>query len=499
MGLKTKEYYYEIASKLTFQTKAVIDGELCDASDGKTYKDYNPGTGEFITEVAYCSVEDTERAIKSARRAFNEGVWKDLNASERKEILFKFSKLIAENQDELAVMESIDSGKPINDTYLGDIPDSVLTINYYAEAIDKIQDEMTVGDKNHVSMIVKEPIGVVAAIVPWNFPLLMYIWKIAPILATGCSVVVKPATVTPLTALRVAELALEAGIPAGVLNVVPGSGSVIGDYLAKHPDIDAITFTGSTQVGKGLLGCSGESNAKRVFLEMGGKNPGIVMPDLKELDNAVQHAVNAVFWNMGENCTSNAKLLVHNSIKEEFVRRVVEETKANWHTGDPLDPKNNLGAIIEKGHMQKILDYIEIGKKEGAKLLLGGEQILKETGGNFIAPTIFDDVTPDMTIAKEEIFGPVLAIIGFDTEEEAIALANDTEYGLQASIYTDDLSTAHRMARAINAGTVSINCYAEGDITTPFGGFKQSGFFGRDKSLYSYRQYMEIKTIWIQI
>jgi len=498
MELKTREYYADYVGKLKFNTRALIDGKFVESSSGKKFVTVNPATGEAITEVTSCSEEDVYTAERAARKAFEDGRWSKMDPSARKEVLRKLASLIAEHHEELAVMETLDSGKPIFDNIQGDIPDTIDSFKWQAEVIDKLEDTIIASDAEHLGMVVHEPMGVVGAILPWNFPINMAAWKIAPILASGNSAIVKPAKLTPLTTLRLGELAMEAGVPDGVLNILPGSGSVIGNALALHPDLEALTFTGSTEVGKQLLGCSGQTNAKRILLEMGGKNPCIIMPDVKDLDSAAEQAVEAVFWNMGENCTSNSRLLVHESIKDAFLEKVLEKTK-EWKTGDPLDPQNRLGALIEKSHMETILNYIEIGKKDGGKVVCGGNQILKETGGNFVAPTVFDGVTPDMTIAREEIFGPVLAIMTFKDEADAIRIANDTQYGLQASVFTDDVKTAHRMSRALRAGTVSVNCYSEGSIATPFGGFKQSGFFSRDKSAWSTRQYTETKTIWMQL
>lgn len=498
MELKSREYYAELSKQLRFPTKALIDGKFTSADSGETFETVNPANGRVLAEIASCGERDVERAVEAARRAFEDGRWSKLSPVGRKEILQRFAQLILEYGEELAVMESLDSGKPVCDTVRGDVPDTAMTFSWYAEAIDKLEDGITAGDGEHLSLVVREPLGVVGAILPWNFPLQMAAWKLAPILATGNSVVVKPAKLTSLTLLRLGELAMEAGIPEGVLNILPGGGAVIGRALGLHPTLEALTFTGSTEVGKGLLGLSGASNAKRILLEMGGKNPCVVMPDAKDLDYAAEQAVCAVFWNMGENCTSNSRLLVHRAIKDAFLEKVVAQA-AEWKTGDPLDPGNRLGALVERSHMEKVLGYIETGKAEGGAVVFGGRRILEETGGNFVQPTIFDRVTPEMTIAREEIFGPVLAVIPFDTEEEAVRLANDTQYGLQASLFTDDVKTAHRMSRALRAGTVSVNCYSEGDIGTPFGGFKQSGFFSRDKSLWACRQYTELKTVWMQL
>ncbi|MBU5627877.1 aldehyde dehydrogenase [Oscillibacter sp. MSJ-2] len=498
MALQTRTYYEKIARELRFPSKALIDGKFVDSVSGKRFTTVNPANGQALAEITSCGVEDVLAAETAARKAFEDGRWAQMSPQERKSILLRFSQLLLDHADELSVMESLDSGKPISDTVQGDVPDTAMTFAWYAEAIDKLEDSITATDAEHVSLVVREPLGVVGAILPWNFPMQMASWKLAPILATGNSVIVKPAKLTSLTMLRMAELAMEAGLPDGVLNVLPGSGNVIGTALGTHPWLEALTFTGSTAVGKQLLELSGRTNAKRILLEMGGKNPCIVMPDVKDLDYAAAQAVNAVFWNMGENCTSNSRLLVHRSIKDAFLEKVIAAAK-EWKTGEPLNPDVQLGALVERSHMEQVLRYIKIGKAEGAKLVYGGRQLFAESGGNFVEPAVFDDVTPDMTITRKEIFGPVLAVMTFETEEEAIRLANDTEYGLQASLFTDNIKTAHRMARALRSGTVSVNCYSEGDIGTPFGGFKQSGFFSRDKSLWAARQYTELKTIWMQI
>jgi len=494
----TKEKYENIANSLQYCTKAFIDGKHVDSSSGETFTTENPATGKEIAKITCCDERDVDRAVAAAREAFEDRRWAGLHPAERKKILCKFAELIDKNRDELAVMETLDSGKPIKDTVEIDLPETINTIEWHAEAADKMDGQLTSSGDQSISMIVREPIGVVAAVIPWNFPMLMATWKFAPILATGNSLIIKPAKLTTLTMLRLTEFAAEAGIPDGVLNVVPGHGDVAGKALALHPDVDLITFTGSTVVGKKLLEYSGQSNSKRVLLEMGGKSPSIVMPDIKDIDAAAEQLAFAIFWNMGENCSANSRLIVHRDIKDRLIERLIEKAK-EWVTGDPLDPAFNLGAMVEKPHMEKVLGYIEKGKAEGAKLIYGGQQLFPDSGGYFVSPTIFDQVTPDMTIAREEIFGPVLSVLTCKDEKEAIAMANDSEYGLHASIYTDDLDTAHRMSRAVRAGTVSLNCYSEGDITTPFGGYKQSGFFGRDKSMLANSQYTELKTIWIPV
>ncbi len=498
MSLLTKEEYEKIASSVRFRTKALINGKFTESTSGRTFSTENPATGKKLAEITACDKKDVDEAVKAARKAFEYKWWAGMAHTERKKIIFKFADLIRKNQDELAVLESMDSGKPISDTAQCDVPETAGCIAWHAEASDKLVDEVTATGPGNVSLVVREPMGVVAAILPWNFPLLMAAWKLGPILATGNSIVLKPAKLTSLTMLRLAELAMEAGIPDGVLNVLPGSGSDVGQAMALHPDIDLITFTGSTEVGRKLLEYSAASNLKRVLLELGGKNPCVVMPDVEHLDIAAEQAVTAMFRNMGENCSSNSRLIIHQVIKDKFLEKVIEKSKL-WTVGNPLDPQYKLGSIIEQAHMKNILSYIEKGKEEGAKLVFGGRQILKETGGYFIEPTIFDEVTSDMTIAREEIFGPVLAVFSCKSEKEAIKMANDTEYGLHASLWSDDLSRVHRMSGAIRAGTISVNCFSEGDFGTPFGGFKQSGFFGRDKSLWASRQYTELKTIWMAV
>lgn len=497
MGFLTVKEYEAIAEKLHFNRRALINGRLADARSGETFETVNPATGRVITSIASCGAEDVDEAVKAARKAFDSGIWSNMNPSERKSILFKFADLIEKNGLDLAVMESIDSGKPICDTLEGDIPETVECFRFAAEAIYKLNDEMTPTDHDAMNLVWREPIGVCAAILPWNFPILMAAWKLAPILASGNCVVVKPAKLTSLTLLRLAELSLEAGIPDGVFNVVPGSGSSVGDALAKHMDVNLITFTGSTAVGRNLLNCSGNTNLKRVLLELGGKNPCVVMPDISDLDYAASEIVKAGLWNMGENCTQNSRIIIHKSMKEALLPQILKEVET-WKVGNPLDSENKHGAIIERAHMERILKYIDIGREEGAKLLYGGRRILEETGGYFLEPAVFDECNQTMRIVKEEIFGPVFAIETFTDIEEAVAMANDTEYGLQASIWSDDINHIKYLTKSIKAGVVSVNHFSEGDVTTPFGGFKQSGFIGRDKSVWANRQYTELKSVFIR-
>jgi 4-(gamma-glutamylamino)butanal dehydrogenase len=493
-----KNAIQKAAAGLKFRTRAFIGGKYVDSASGATFATKNPATGKNITHVASCDDKDVDLAVRAARKAFGEGNWPRTHPANRKKILLNLADLIEKHADELALLDCLEAGKPIADCINLDLPDTVATFRWHAEAVDKIYAQVSPTGPEHLGKIIREPIGVVGAVIPWNFPLLMAAWKLAPALASGNSVVLKPAELTSLSALRLAELAAEAGLPGGVLNVVPGLGETAGRAVGLHPDIDAVAFTGSTEVGRLFLKYSAESNLKRILLECGGKSPQIIMDDYVDLDNAAQNVVNAAFWNMGENCSAGSRLLVHKKIKDALLEKVIAVCRT-WPVGDPLDPAVRLGPLIEKPHLAKVLSYIEAGKAGGATIILGGKQILQETGGYFVESTIFDNVRNDMKIAREEIFGPVLSIISFSDEAEGVALANDTSYGLAASLYTDNINRAHRMARAIQAGTVSVNCYSEGDITTPFGGYKQSGFMGRDKSIHAHEQYTQLKTIWMQL
>lgn len=495
----TRELIDRQITQLEFRNQAFIDGRFVAAASGKTFDTLNPATGEIITQLAACDADDVDIAVKAARRAFDEGVWSKMAPAQRKAIMVNFADSIEHHCLELAVLEAMESGKPVGECFNVDIPDTANTIRWHAEAIDKLNDSVTPTESNVLSVVTREPIGVVGAVLPWNFPAMMVGWKLGPALATGNSVILKPAKLTSLSTLRLAELAFEAGVPAGVLSVLPGLGSTAGKAIGLHPDIDLVGFTGSTEVGRMFLEYSAASNLKEVLLECGGKNPQVVMPDVTDLKEVASNVLAAAFWNMGENCSAGSRLIVHRSIKDALLQEVLTQLESDWKLGDPMDPDVNLGALIEESHMKKVLSYIDTAKQEGLTLVTGGERVMTESGGYFIPPTIFDDVTAESVIAQEEIFGPVLAVLTFDTEEEAIALANDTCYGLAASLWSNDLNTVHRMAGAIRAGTVTVNCFGEGDITTPFGGFKQSGFGGRDKSIFAHDQYCELKTTWIKL
>ena len=484
---------------LDVRTRLFIDGRFVDAASGRLFTTENPATGQPLAEVAEGDAEDVDLAVKAARRASEQGPWSTMAPAERKRILLAVADAIDAHTEELALTESLDAGKPLEDCRTIDIPDTAATIRWHAEAIDKVNDDVSPTGRDAVAMVVREPVGVVGAVIPWNYPALMAAWKLGPALATGNAVVIKPASYTALSLLRIAEIATEAGLPPGVLNVVTGGGSTVGQAIGRHPDIGVVAFTGSTEVGRDFLRYAADSNLKRVALELGGKSPQIVMADVGDLDNLVANATNAIFWNMGENCSAGSRLIVHESRRDEVLDRLVAHVEAEWIVGDPLDPATRIGALVSKGHMERVLDYIDVGRSEGARVATGGGRVREDSGGWFVQPTIFDGTTNDMRIAREEIFGPVLSVMTFRTEAEAIAIANDTPYGLAASLYTDDLNVAHRVSRALKAGTVGVNCYSEGDLTTPFGGYKQSGFGGHDKSLRAHDQYTETKTIWIQL
>ena len=479
--LLTRAEYAAIAAGLDLPAAPFIDGRY-QAGAGPAMATLNPATGETLATIASSGPGDVDLAVQKAREAFEQGHWSRLHPSGRKDILIRLCKLITRNRRELAVMESLDSGKPIRDCETIDIPEAIHAIKWHAEAVDKIYDQAGPAGDDAVSMIVREPVGVVAAVLPWNFPLLMLAWKIGPALAAGCSVIVKPAEQTPLTALRVAELAHAAGVPRGVLQVLPGDGPTAGEPLGRHMDVDMVTFTGSTETGRRFLRYAADSNLKKIVLECGGKNPAVVLEDAENLDHVAAHVVNAAFWNMGENCSAASRLIVHNAVKAPLMERI-EARLRDWKTGDPLDPANHLGALIDEAHCAKVAGYLQ-----------GGDT----PDGAFITPKVYE-VERDDPLAREEVFGPVLGVIGVASTEEAIEIANDTAYGLTASVFTASARTAIRAAREIRAGTVTVNCYGEGDISTPFGGYGQSGFGGRDNGVQAHDQYTELKTIWIDL
>ena len=487
--------WHDRAKGLTFQTKAFIGGKLVDAASGRTFESVNPATNAHLATVAECDVEDVNRAVAAARHAFDSGVWSRTAPGDRKAVLLRLADLIRANLDDLALMESLDTGKPITNALTADIPASADTFQWFAEAIDKVYDEIAPAGPGNLALIKRDAMGVVACVVPWNYPLLMACWKIAPALAAGNSVVLKPAEQSPLTALRLAELAVEAGLPDGVLNVLPGFGETVGQALGRHMDVDCIAFTGSTEVGKYFLKYSAESNMKPAWLECGGKSPNMIFADCDDLEAAADAAAFGIWYDQGEVCTANSRLLVEESIKDRFLD-LLKARAGNWQPGDPLNPATPMGAIVEPRQTERILSYIEKGKAQ-ARLVAGGEQ--KTIGGssNFVTPTIFDGVSNDMTIAQEEIFGPVLSVMTFKTEEEAVRIANASIYGLAASVWSNNLKRVMRLSDSIRVGTLSVNCMDAASNIVPFGGFKQSGI-GRDQSLHAFDKYTNLKTVWIK-
>ena len=480
--------YAAIAEGLTPAATAFIDGAFRPAASGATFPSVNPATGAVIAEVAACGGEDVDLAVSRAREAFERGDWSRISPADRKAALIRLAKLIRRNRHELAVLESLDSGKPVRDCATIDVPETVNTLIWHAEAADKLYGQTAPTGDDALAVILRQPVGVVGLVLPWNFPLMMLAWKIGPALAAGCTVVVKPAEQTPLTALRVAELAMEAGLPRGVLNVVPGDGPGAGEPLGRHMEVDKVSFTGSTATGRRFLAYAAESNLKTVTLECGGKNPAVVLDDAEDLDVVAGHIVNGAFWNMGENCSATSRLIVQAGIRDRLMEKVLARAR-EWRMGDPLDPANHLGALVDSDHFAKVSGWLDKGEA-----LIGGT-----AKDGYVAPTIFDGVKPGDPLASDEIFGPVLSVITVGSVEEAVAAANDTPYGLAAAVFTANAKRAIRAARDIRAGTVTVNCYGEGDITTPFGGWKQSGFGGRDNGVHAHDQYTELKTIWIDL
>ncbi len=486
--------YTDLAKSLKLPTGAFIDGEFVAAASGAIFETRNPYTGELIATLPACDAVDVDRAVAAARRSFEAGVWSALHPSERKAVLGKLADLLMENRDELAVMEALDAGKPITDCIEMDLPETANCIRWHGEAQDKLYDQIAPTAPDALALVVREPVGVVAAVLPWNFPLMMMAWKIGPALATGNSVIVKPAEQTSLTALRLAVLALEAGVPPGVLNVVTGMGPDVGEPLGRHMDVDALTFTGSTEVGRKFLEYSAQSNVKEVCLEMGGKSAAVVLSDAEDIAEIAETQAEAIFWNMGENCTANSRIIAHKDVYDELVAELAKQV-ADWPLGDPLDPATRQGPLVSEEHFAKVSGLVDSGKAQGARVVAGGEG----AGGLLFKPTIFAEVTPGMDIYQKEIFGPVVGVIRAESDEEAIKMANQTEYGLAATLYTSSIAKAHRYARKLKAGTVGVNTYSEGEISTPFGGFKASGFGGRDNGIHAHEQYTELKTIWIDL
>ena len=484
-------------TKLTFDGRAFINGERVAARDGQTFDCISPVDGRLLTAVARGGPADIDAAAAAARAAFEDRRWSGMAPAQRKRIMIKFAEQVLAVGDELALIETLDMGKPLKYAKGVDVHSAANCIRWYGEAVDKVYDEIAPTGPKALALITREPVGVVGVIVPWNYPMIMAAWKIAPALAAGNSVVLKPSEKSPLTALRLADLALAAGIPPGVFNVVPGFGTEAGSPLALHMDVDCIAFTGSTRVGKQIHVMAGQSNLKRAWTELGGKSPNIVFADCPDLDRAVEAAVGSIFFNQGQSCNAPSRLFVEESIKDAFLEKALKLVP-NYQPGNPLDQSTVMGAIVDQGQLDNVMRYIRLGTSEGAKLLAGGALAEPVVGGCYVQPTIFDGVTNNMTIAREEIFGPVLSVLSFTDAADVVQQANQSIYGLQAAVWTRDINRAHGMARALRAGTVHVNQYDEDDITVPFGGFKQSGV-GRDKSLHAFDKYTETKTTWIRI
>jgi gamma-glutamyl-gamma-aminobutyraldehyde dehydrogenase len=490
----TREGWNARAAALTIEGRAFIDGAYVPALDGATFARISPIDGKAFAEVADCGAADVDRAVKAARAAFEAGSWRDADPQRKKGVLLRFAELIRENGDELALLETLDVGKVIANSLNVDVPFCANCIQYYAELADKLYDEVAPVGPDDVAMARKEPLGVVGAIVPWNYPLIISAWKIGPALVAGNSVVLKPAEQSPLATLALGRLAKEAGLPDGVLNIVPGFGETAGKPLALHPEVDMIAFTGSTEVGKLMMIYAGESNMKRVALECGGKSPHVVMPDA-DLDAAAEAIAWGIYYNQGETCHAGSRVLAHASIRGRLVETIARVQRSQIPLGHPFDPGAELGAMVDERQMQRVLGYIRLGVQEGARIAHGGKRALAETGGFYVEPTILDGATNSMRIAQEEIFGPVVVVIPFESEAEAVTLANDSIYALAAAVWTRDMNAAHRLSRALRAGTVWVNTFDRSSLATPFGGFKQSGF-GRDRSPHAIDKYMDFKTIW---
>lgn len=492
----THEELLNRARELRPPTRHHIDGRA-ESGGGATFAVVSPRDGRVLTHVADAGPAEVDLAVAAARRAFDSGPWPRLAPADRGRILLRVARLLEERREQFALTISLETGKPVTDAYDIELRAAIATFRWYGQLADKLTDEAPHTPPDALALVTREPAGVVGAVVPWNFPLTLAGWKVAPALAAGCTVVLKPSECSPLSALLLGGIATEAGLPPGVLNVVTGDGPTAGRAIGLHPDVDVLAFTGSTAVGRQFLHYAADSNLKRVWLELGGKSPNIILPDAPDLEKAAATAAWGIFFNQGEMCTAPSRLLVHTSIAERVTEAIVRRAE-ELRVGDPLDPATEMGALVSRAHLDRVLDHVATGEAAGARLRTGGRPTLTGTGGSYLRPTVFDRVDPGMRLAREEIFGPVLSVLTFDDLDEAVRLANATEYGLAAGLWTSDLSTAHRVSRSLRAGTVWVNCYEEGDLAVPFGGMKQSGN-GRDKSLHALEKYTELKTTWIQL
>ncbi|WP_394182091.1 aldehyde dehydrogenase [Marinomonas posidonica] len=495
--MKSYQEWQALKAAITLPSQAYINGQFCSAQQGETFACINPADEAVLTQVASCDQADVDLAVQAAKAAFSSGSWSQMAPNKRKQILQKWADLLTEHADELALIDTLDMGKSIAEMVSIDVPDSIDCLRWSAECIDKLYGEIAPTNADNLALISREPVGVVAIITPWNYPLMMVMWKIAPALAAGNSVILKPSEKSPLSALRIAELATQAGVPNGVLNVLPGFGHTTGKALALHHEIGTLAFTGSSRVAGLLMQYAGQSNMKRVWLEAGGKSPCLVFADCKDIAAAAKGAAAAIFSNQGEVCIACSRLYVEESIKQDFMEALLAAAK-HYIPGDPLDPNTTMGPLVDKAQLDTVTGFIESALQQGATLEMGGVPEYQKGQGFYAHPTIFSNANHDMSFVQEEIFGPVLAVMTFDSEAQAIALANDSKYGLGASVWTQDLSRAHRVSRQLEAGMVWINTWGDGDSTVPFGGVKASGN-GRDKSWHALEKYTELKNTWIRL